>query len=94
MLPKLQYAFFLIFTAALYVVHSPDIFSIKYSSTYWITLHYFFKEFLKEYTPNNNESLKAVIWSMAPKVHYSGAKILEITLYIIANAINNVYTST
>lgn len=48
---------------------------------------------LEGYTQNNNESLNAVIWSMAPKVHYSGAKIVEITSYIAASIFNDGYTS-
>lgn len=48
---------------------------------------------LEGYTQNNNESLNAVIWSMAPKVHYSGAKVVEIASYIAASIFNDGYTS-
>ncbi|CAK9813129.1 Transposable element Tcb2 transposase [Anthophora plagiata] len=48
---------------------------------------------IEGYTQNNNESLNAVIWSMAPKVHYSGAKIVEIASYIAASIFNDGYTS-
>lgn len=45
------------------------------------------------YTQNNNESLNTVIWSMAPKVHYSGAKVVEIASYIAACTFNDGYTN-
>ena len=37
-----------------------------------------FERCLEGYTQNNNEILNAGIRSMAPKVHYSCAKIVEI----------------
>lgn len=48
---------------------------------------------LEGYTQNNNESLNAVIWSMAPKVLSSGAKIVEIASYIAASIFNDGYTN-
>ena len=33
--------------------------------------------FLKGYTQNKNESLSTVNWSMAPKAHYNGSKVVE-----------------
>lgn len=48
---------------------------------------------LERYTQNNNESLNAVIWFMAPKVHFSGAKIVEIASYIVASIFDDEYTS-
>lgn len=43
------------------------------------------------FTQNNNESVKADIWSMAPKVTSSGARIVEIESYIACSIFNDGY---
>ena len=43
------------------------------------------------FTQNNNESVNAVIWSMAPKVTSSGATIVEIATYIAISLFNDGY---
>lgn len=43
------------------------------------------------FTQNNNESVNSVIWSMAPKVTSSGAKIVEIATYIACSVFNDGY---
>lgn len=45
------------------------------------------------FTQNNNESVNSLIWSMAPKVTSSGAKIVEIATYIATNIFNDGYNN-
>ncbi|KZC13882.1 hypothetical protein WN55_06207 [Dufourea novaeangliae] len=49
------------------------------------------KRCLGGFTQNNNENVNALIWSMAPKVTSSGAKIVEIATYIALSIFNDGY---
>lgn len=45
------------------------------------------------YTQNSNESLNAMIWSLAPKQTFSGAKTVDIASYCAASIFNEGYSS-
>ncbi|XP_014485395.1 PREDICTED: uncharacterized protein LOC106749935 [Dinoponera quadriceps] len=48
---------------------------------------------VRGYTQNSNESLNAMIWSLAPKQTFSGAKTVDIASYCAASIFNEGYSS-
>jgi hypothetical protein len=45
------------------------------------------------YTQNANESLNALIWTLAPKIRFSGSKCVESAVNIASSIFNHGYSS-